>query len=59
VFDGLKMQVPVFDGSALSSQMKIQGPAIIEEPTTTIVIPPQWELLVNRFGDYELANLGS
>jgi N-methylhydantoinase A len=59
VFDGLKTQVPVFDGATLSPQIKINGPAIIEEPTTTIVIPPQWELLVNRFGDYEITNPGS
>jgi N-methylhydantoinase A/oxoprolinase/acetone carboxylase beta subunit len=35
--------------------MKIHGPAIIEEPTTTVVVPPHWELSVNRFGDYELS----
>jgi N-methylhydantoinase A/oxoprolinase/acetone carboxylase beta subunit len=34
--------------------MTIVGPAIVEEPTTTVVIPPEWQLWVNRFGDYEL-----
>jgi N-methylhydantoinase A len=55
VFDGLKVQAEVFDGAQLSPPMKIHGPAIIEEPTTTVVVPPHWELSVNRFGDYELS----
>ena len=54
VFDGSRIVVEVFDGAQLSPSMKIDGPAIVEEPTTTVVIPPQWELSVNRFGDYEL-----
>jgi N-methylhydantoinase A len=55
VFDGLKVQAKVFDGAQLSPPIKIHGPAIIEEPTTTVVVPPRWELSVNRFGDYELS----
>ena len=55
VFDGLKVQSEVFDGAQLTPPMTIHGPAIVEEPTTTVVIPPQWELSVNRFGDYELS----
>lgn len=54
VFDGSRMEVEVFDGAELSPSMKIDGPAIVEEPTTTVVIPPDWQLWVNRFGDYEL-----
>ena len=55
VFDGLKVDAEVFDGAELTPPIKIHGPAIVEEPTTTVVIPPQWELSVNRFGDYELS----
>jgi N-methylhydantoinase A len=54
IFDGARIEVEVFDGAQLSPSMKIDGPAIVEEPTTTVVIPPEWELWVNRFGDYEL-----
>jgi N-methylhydantoinase A/oxoprolinase/acetone carboxylase beta subunit len=39
----------------MNSAAKIQGPAIVEEPTTTIVIPPEWRLVVNEYGDYELS----
>lgn len=54
VFDGSRIEVEVFDGAQLSPSMKIDGPAIVEEPTTTVVLPPAWQLWVNRFGDYEL-----
>ena len=55
VFDGLKVEAQVFDGAELAPSMTVRGPAIVEEPTTTVVIPPQWELSVNRFGDYEMS----
>jgi N-methylhydantoinase A len=57
VFDGLKVHAEVFDGAQLTPPMKIHGPAIVEEPTTTVVIPPQWELSVNSYGDYELSTI--
>ena len=55
VFDGVKIEVPVFDGAELAPAMTVPGPAIVEEPTTTVVIPPQWKLAVNRLGDYEMS----
>ncbi len=54
IFDGRKIETPVYDGPSLSSGAKIEGPAIVEEPTTTIVVPPGCELLVNEFGDYQM-----
>jgi N-methylhydantoinase A len=56
VFDGAKIEAAVFDGDALAPSMTVHGPAIVEEPTTTVVIPPQWELSVNDFGDYEMSS---
>jgi N-methylhydantoinase A len=55
IFDGRKIATDVYQGSDLGAQAAVQGPAIIEEPTTTIVIPPACSLVVNRFGDYELS----
>jgi len=55
VFGGVKIEAPVFDGAGLASSMTLHGPAIVEEPTTTVVIPPKWELSVNDFGDYEMS----
>lgn len=56
VFAGAQIEAPVFGGAAVVPPMTIHGPAIVEEPTTTVVIPPQWELFVNDFGDYEMVS---
>ncbi len=42
----------VYDGARLLHGMTIEGPAIIEQETTTIVVPPSQSLKVNRFGDF-------
>ena len=55
VFDGVKIEAQVFDGAGLAPSITVRGPAIVEEPTTTVVIPPKWELSVNDFGDYEMS----
>src|SRR5215472_10044159 len=55
IFDGRKVVTDVYEGSQLNAAAKIQGAAIVEEPTTTIVIPPEWRLNVNEYGDYELS----
>jgi N-methylhydantoinase A len=55
IFDGRKVVTDVYDGSQLNGRTAIQGPAIIEEPTTTVVVPPDCRLVVNEFGDYELS----
>jgi N-methylhydantoinase A len=45
----------VYEGGELQPQEAIEGPAIIEEPTTTIVVPPGSRLVVHEYGDYELS----
>jgi N-methylhydantoinase A len=57
IFEGSRIEVEVFDGEQLTPSMGIHGPAIVEEPTTTVVIPPEWKLWVNSFGDYELTQI--
>jgi N-methylhydantoinase A len=54
IYDGHKVMTDVYDGRELSAGAAIEGPAIIEEPTTTIVLPPGSSLVVNQFGDYEM-----
>jgi N-methylhydantoinase A len=34
------VKTALFDGRALSPDARIEGPAIIAEPTTTVVVPP-------------------
>ena len=42
--------VPVYDRDALAQGQAIDGPAIIEERETTVVLPPQWRAIVEPGG---------
>jgi N-methylhydantoinase A len=46
--------IPVFNRDDLPQSQKISGPAIVEEWTTTTVIPPKWDLVVDRIGNLVL-----
>ena len=43
---------PVYDGDAMEVGNEVKGPAIVEQKTTTIVIPPKAWLEVTSYGDY-------
>ena len=49
---GKGVRTPVYDGSALGAGAVIEGPAIIEEVTTTIVIEPDWVAKLHSSGSY-------
>jgi N-methylhydantoinase A len=46
--------VPRYDGAALPVGTKISGPAILREPTTTIVVYPGSSAVVTQLGNYLL-----
>ena len=46
--------VPVYRGGELGAGAMIAGPAIIEEPTTTIVVYPAMQASVSNAGNYVL-----
>lgn len=46
---------PVYDGQKLGAKDCIVGPAVIEEPTTTIVIQPGWTSTLNESGTYVIS----
>ncbi|MDE9451928.1 hydantoinase/oxoprolinase family protein [Aliiroseovarius sp. Z3] len=52
--DGVPQQTPVYDGSALGAGDTLQGPAVIEEVTTTIVVEPGWTVNLHETGTYVL-----
>jgi N-methylhydantoinase A len=52
--DGAPVETPVFRGDALLPGASITGPAIIEEPTTTIVVYPAMRATVASSGNYIL-----
>ena len=54
-FDGKAVRTPIFDGGRLLAGNRISGPAIIEEPTTTVVIPKSYVATVDAQRSYHLA----
>jgi N-methylhydantoinase A len=49
-----RRKTPVFRGTALEPGAFVAGPAIIEEPTTTIVVYPRMSAFVSPSGHYIL-----
>ncbi|MGD0027235.1 MAG: hydantoinase/oxoprolinase family protein [Xanthobacteraceae bacterium] len=45
---------PVFDGERLGAGHRIIGPALIEEPATTVVVPASYECMVDDVKNYVL-----
>ena len=46
------IKTPVYDGNKLSAGHQINGPAVVEEDTTTLVIEPEWALELHKSGTY-------
>ena len=53
-FGDSDVDTPVFDGQNLLAGNEISGPAIIEEPTTTVVVPETFHCTVDSFKNYLL-----
>lgn len=51
-FEGEPITTPVYDSEKLKAGNFIAGPAIIEVPTTTVVIPGSWGCLVDKYGNF-------
>jgi N-methylhydantoinase A len=45
-------RTPVYDGAMFGAGSSIDGPAIIEEVTTTIVVEPDWTAVLDASGAY-------
>jgi N-methylhydantoinase A len=48
VFEGREHKAVVVARDALAIDVPINGPAVIEEPSTATVVPPQWSVLLAR-----------
>jgi N-methylhydantoinase A len=46
------VEIPVFRGDKLLCGAQINGPAIIQEPTSTLVVFPKSRATVSRWGNY-------
>jgi N-methylhydantoinase A len=53
-FDGGFLMTPIYEGARLKAGNVIKGPAIVEEPTTTVVIPKSWDCHVDKYGNYSI-----
>jgi N-methylhydantoinase A len=49
---GALQDVEVFDGDRLLPGQRIAGPAIVEEATTTVVVPDLFDLVLDRSGSF-------
>jgi len=50
--------VPVYDGRALRHGNRLQGPAIIEEVTTSVFVSASYDCVVDRYGSFALYKKG-
>jgi len=53
-FNGKDVDTPVYDGEKILARNVIPGPAIIEETTTTVVIPEAYVCSVDKYKNYIL-----
>jgi len=53
-FGGRFVNTPIYDGPRLRAGQRVKGPAIIEEPFTTIVLQPRQTALLDRHGNYRI-----
>jgi len=54
-FAGQWYDTQIYDDQRLAAGNVLFGPALIEEPTTTVVVPPGFRCTVDRFGNYVIA----
>jgi acetone carboxylase beta subunit len=48
-FDGAWVQTPTYEWQRLASGNQVEGPAIVEDPTTTLVVPPDGRIRVDEY----------
>ena len=53
-FDGRFVATTIYDGPRLRAGQRVKGPAIIEEPFTTIVLHPGQVATLDRLGNYRI-----
>jgi N-methylhydantoinase A len=51
--DGI-VEATIYNGSLLEPGMQLQGPAVIQEPAVTLVVPPGERVSVDDYGNYHV-----
>jgi len=57
-YGGKTFTVPIYDGNKMANGNRLSGPAIVEEPTTTIAVAPNYQLLCDGYSNYLLYHKG-
>jgi len=57
-FDGESVDTPIYDGALLRAGNEFHGPAIVEELTTSVLIPPRYACHVDDVRNYVLTRDG-
>lgn len=55
--DGHWTDTPIYSGPELDVGVTIDGPAVVEEPTTNIVVRPGWQLVLEPNNCYRLTRI--
>ena len=50
--NGGSLTVPIYDGNRVGNGNRITGPAIVEEPNTTLFLTADYELICDKYNNY-------
>jgi len=53
-FEGRFMETLVYDVEKLEFGNRVSGPALLEQATTTVVVPPRWVVTCDEYGNFEV-----
>jgi N-methylhydantoinase A len=53
------LEISIYDRALLEPEMQFIGPAIIEEPDTTIVVPPTHGVQIDAFGNIHITSVSA
>lgn len=57
-FGGTSYPTPRYKGLTLSEGWQAEGPLVIDDPTTTVVVPPDWTVRRVSDGSYHIRKIG-
>ena len=56
---GSRVLCNIYERTRLGRDARFEGPAVVEEQTSTTLVPPGFEAMVDRHGNIHLVVLGS
>ncbi len=57
-FGGKWLDTPVYDALKLHNGHEVRGPAVVQQPTTTIIVPPDYDLSCDEYDNYLMYSKG-